>query len=165
MIYRHKQTGFVMIAFFVIVFFVFVDLLVLGIVFWFHMLSASMMGLVIVLMFLMAVLGGLFSTMTIIIDKGWLSWHFALGFWKRSAQLDQITSCKAVKIPWYYGWGIRRIPGGWLYRVSGRSGVEIRLENGSALHLGSDEPDKLLKALEKAKTMNCSGLQAARDRA
>jgi len=153
MIYRHRQTGFVMIVLFVIAFFICVDLFVLGIVFWFHLLSATMLGLIIVLMVLIPVPGVLFSALTITINQRCLDWYFAFGFWKKNLKIADISSCRIVKNPWYYGWGIRRIPGGWLYSVSGRKAVEIRLRDDGLLRLGSDEPDKLLAALKKAKVV------------
>ncbi len=140
-----------MIVVFVIAFFVLVDLLVLGIVFWFHLLNAFILGLIIALMVLIVGLGALFSAMTITIDEKRISWNFAFGLLKRSLQLSQIASCRTLETPWYHGWGIGRIPGGRYYRISGGSGVEMQLEDGSALRLGSDEPGKLLSALQRAK--------------
>ena len=139
-----------MIVLFVIGFFVFVDLLVLGIVFWFDQLNTAVLLLTAALMLLMVVLGVLFSALTITLDPQHLQWQFAFGFWKRAIDLADIKTCKRVRNPWYYGWGIRRIPGGWLYGVSGFQAIEIELQDGKRLRLGSDEPGKLLAALEKA---------------
>ncbi len=149
--YRHKQTGFVTIIIFGLAFFVVVDLLVLGIIFFNDLLSAYWMALVIVLMILIAAAGILFSSLTIMIDKARLSWHFAFGFWKKSVNLADIASCAIVRNRWFYGWGIRYTGRGWLYTVSGLNAVEIRLQDGRLFRLGTDEPEKLLAALEGAK--------------
>jgi len=151
--YRHKQTGFVMIVLFVIAFFVFVDLLVLGIIFFFAALNAYGIALLILFMILMVISGVLFSSMTIRVNSEYLSWNFAFGFWKKSKKLADITSYRIVKNPWLYGWGIRRLPKGWLYNVSGLDAVEVQLQSGTLFRLGTDEPEKLIAALEGARAV------------
>ena len=54
---------------------------------------------------------------------------------------------RSFKGKWWYGWGIRRIPSGWLWNVSGLDGVEFRLESGKAFSVGIDEPDALVAAV------------------
>jgi hypothetical protein len=53
----------------------------------------------------------------------------------------------SVRTPWYYGWGIRLTPYGWLWNVSGTGGVELRFEDGGRFRVGSDEPDRLADAI------------------
>jgi hypothetical protein len=55
-----------------------------------------------------------------------------------------------VKNPWYYGWGIRLIPGGWLYNVSGFWAVELQMKNGKRYRIGTDDAEGLAKSLEAA---------------
>jgi hypothetical protein len=64
--------------------------------------------------------------------------------------LDSIKEARAVRNKWYYGWGIRRAPNAWLYNVSGLDSVEIELKNGKAYRIGTDQPEVLLKEIEKA---------------
>jgi len=54
-----------------------------------------------------------------------------------------------VKNPWYYGWGIRFTPHGWLYNVSGLHAVEIELKNGKKYRIGTDVPENLEKAIRE----------------
>jgi hypothetical protein len=56
----------------------------------------------------------------------------------------------AVTNPWYYGWGIRWTPKGPLYNVSGFEAVEIRMLSGKSFRIGTDEPDLLRQAIDKA---------------
>ena len=49
--------------------------------------------------------------------------------------------------PWWYGWGIHLTPRGWLYNVGGLDAVELALNNGRTLRIGSDEAAALARAL------------------
>jgi len=61
--------------------------------------------------------------------------------------LDEIASVKTVKNHWYYGWGIRLIPHGWLFNVSGFEAIEIVMKNGKVYRIGTDEAEKLMAAV------------------
>ena len=150
MAYQHKQLGFILITVFVIVFLFLVDLLTLSIIFWHDSLPAYVTPLLIAATILIIIAGDLFSSMTIRIEDEHLIWHFGFGFWKNRVQLNEIRSSEPVRNKWWYGWGIRKIPGGWLYNVSGLDAVEFSLENGRLFRLGSDETDKLLTAVKAA---------------
>jgi hypothetical protein len=56
-----------------------------------------------------------------------------------------------VRNRWYYGWGIRITPRGWLYNVSGLDAVELALKNGKCVRIGSDEPHALARAIDHAR--------------
>lgn len=45
--------------------------------------------------------------------------------------------------------GIGLIRNGWLYNVSGFDAVELSIANGKVCRIGTDEPRRLLKAIEK----------------
>jgi hypothetical protein len=101
----------------------------------------------------LALLGGagvVFSSFTIEIRNGVLRSHFGPGLPARTIRIADIASVQPVENPWYYGWGIRLTPSGMLYNVSGRQAVEVRLKNGSRFRLGTDEPEALRRALERA---------------
>jgi|GEM_PF-371057 hypothetical protein len=88
-----------------------------------------------------------FSSMNVSCDGNTLK--IRLGFIVgKSFPLKDIKSCRVIKVPWYYGWGVRSIPNGWLYRVSGSYAVEIHI--GSKRYLiGSDDPQKLLEFIKR----------------
>ncbi len=48
--------------------------------------------------------------------------------------------------PWY-GWGIRWIPGGWLWNAWGLDAVELSLRRGRRLRIGTDQPGDLAAAI------------------
>ena len=68
----------------------------------------------------------------------------------KKIQLDDIERYQAVKNPWYYLLGIRYTPRGWLFAVSGYSAVELEMKSGKYYRIGTDEPEKLIKALDRA---------------
>lgn len=97
--------------------------------------------------FALVLIGWVFSQLTVVVEDGALSWHFGEGFWKKSLSLSEIVSAHAVRTRWWYGWGIRLTPKGWLYNVSGLDAVEIKTRDGKTVLIGTDEPDKLAAAL------------------
>mgnify|MGYP000135594597 CR=1 FL=1 len=92
----------------------------------------------------------LFYCLTIEIGNGVLKWSFGPGIIRKSVALAEIRSATAVRNHWIYGWGIRATPHGWLYNVSGLDAVEIELQNGKRFRLGTDEPEELVRAIERA---------------
>lgn len=76
--------------------------------------------------------------------------RFGLGLIRRSIPVDAIQSVEVVTNKWYYGWGIRMIPNGWLYNVSGMKGIELRLTSGRVVRIGSAKPEELARAVAQA---------------
>jgi hypothetical protein len=52
-----------------------------------------------------------------------------------------------IRIPWWYGIGIRYTPRAWVYLVASGDGVEIETINNEVVRLGSDDVDRLMDAL------------------
>ncbi len=143
--YRHRQVGWVLIATIdalIVVFFILHFALV------HYNVPQSWSPLVIIAILAIALL--LFGTLTISIDDEELRFHFGPGIVRRRIPLAEIASCRIVRNKWYYGWGIHRTPHGWLYNVSGFEAVEITRRDGTALRLGTDEPQELAQAIEAA---------------
>ena len=46
---------------------------------------------------------------------------------------------------------MRKTRGGWQYNVSGRRAVELELPGGRTFTIGTDEPEALLAAIERAR--------------
>ena len=92
----------------------------------------------------------LFSSLTVVVDENELRFYFGPGFWKRRLALDDIERVEAVRNSPFYGWGIRYTHHGWLYNVSGLRAVELTVEGEGQLRIGTDEPEALKRALEKA---------------
>jgi len=92
----------------------------------------------------------LFGTLTVIIKEDVLEIRFGPGIIRKKFLLKEVESCQAVKNPWYYGWGIRVIPHGWLYNVSGFYAVEIRMMSGKKYRISTDVPNALEKAIRQS---------------
>ena len=90
----------------------------------------------------------LFSTLTVHVDDGVMTVFFGPGLIRRRIPLRRICEVRVVSTPWYYGWGIRLTPTGWLWNVSGLGGVEVQFDDGHRFRVGSDEPDRLAEALQ-----------------
>ncbi|QOJ15059.1 MAG: hypothetical protein HRU75_10565 [Planctomycetia bacterium] len=91
----------------------------------------------------------LFSTLTVIVRDAALHVRFGPGLIRRTIPLSRIRSVRSVVTPWYYGWGIRLTPWGWLWNVSGLRAVELAFDNGHTFRIGTDEPEKLASVLSR----------------
>ena len=135
--YQHTQTGYVMIV-------------ALGIVLFGIVVTITISGFNWIVFSVLIVLGIcllLFKTLTVQIAGDVLEIRFGPGFIRKKLSLKEIKSCRMVKNHWYYGWGIRRTPHGWLYNVSGLRAVELQMKNGKKYRIGTDEPEALSEAI------------------
>ena len=130
--YRHTQIGWVIVA---------LMAAIVAVV----LLAAPPVGALVSVLLLVTV--ALFGTLTITVDREAIRFHFGIGIIRRRFPLATIRSWREVRNRWWYGWGIRIVPGGMLYNVSGLSAVELLLEDGRRVRLGTDEPDALARAL------------------
>ncbi len=108
-------------------------------------------GLTVVGPVLMGVATLLFHSLTVEIDATHLRFRFGIGLIRKSIRLAEIVEVKPVRNSWLHGWGIHRTPHGWLYNVSGWEAVEITLTSRKRLRLGTDEPQRLARALSVAR--------------
>jgi len=105
-------------------------------------------GMVIaILAFVLAIM----STLTVSVGSNRLRIRFGpVGLIRKEWLLSEIVSASVVTNSWYYGWGIRWTPRGALYNVSGFQAVEVLLSSGKTFRIGTDEPDALKAAIERA---------------
>ena len=92
----------------------------------------------------------LFYAFTIEVSEGKLKFWFGIRAISKSYSLGEIQSTQEVENPWYYLWGIKSIPGGWLYAIAPGSAVEIVFRNSKIIRLGSNQPKELKQALDEA---------------
>ncbi len=92
-----------------------------------------------------------FSSLTVTLDGDKLEVRFGPGFIHLSFLLSDIVAHRVVTNPWYYGWGIRLIPDGWLYNVSGLQAVELLMVSGRRYRIGTDDAEGLALAIEEAR--------------
>ena len=104
-------------------------------------------GLIALLLFVTLLL---FHCLTVEIARGYLRLKFGVGLIRKSFRIKEIENAEPIRTRWWYGWGIRLTPHGWLFSVSGFDAVKITLRNGRRYAIGTDEPDKLIAAIEAA---------------
>jgi len=90
----------------------------------------------------------LFHSLTVRVSRDAINISFGVGLIRKSFTVDDIETAAIVRNHWYNGWGIRWIPGGWLYNVSGFDAVELRHKNGRRYRIGTDQPRELFAAIE-----------------
>lgn len=98
----------------------------------------------------LALIGWVWSGLTIRIADGKLHWRFGLGWPHKCVPLERIAGVETTHTTFWEGWGVHRTRRGWLYNVAGRDAVLIRQHDGKSFMLGTDEPRKLSKAIERA---------------
>ncbi len=138
--YKHTQIGYALLNSYTIVF------LIAGII----NLATGFRPLAVLALIVVLLTISTFAALTVIVDQQALKLRFGIGIIRKEYQLDDIVSYQEVENPWYYLLGIRYTPRGWLYAVSGSSAVELALKNGKYVRIGTDEPDKLIEALDEA---------------
>ena len=92
----------------------------------------------------------LFHSLTVEVVRGYLRFRFGVGLIHRQFRLREIVSAEKVRNRWFYGWGIKLTPHGWLFSVSGFDAIQIKLKNGRQYRIGTDEPERLLAAVQQA---------------
>ncbi len=92
-----------------------------------------------------------FSRLTVTVGAGRVTARFWLGWPRRVVELSEVTAVRAVRNSWWYGWGVRKVPGGWMYNVWGYDAIELELTSGKVFRIGTDDPDGLVAALADRK--------------
>jgi peptidoglycan/LPS O-acetylase OafA/YrhL len=108
--------------------------------------------------FFMVLFGGVllgFYGMTIIVTDKQIKIKLGIGFYTKKIDISTISSVNVLTYPFYCGYGIRILPNGLLYNVSGRHAVEIRFKNKKRVILiGTNDWDKLRDTIEKSLSIN-----------
>ncbi len=138
-LYRRTQIGTLTIVTFIIAFLTFLFL---------NLPDATTRYTILILLVVVAIL---FSSLTIVITETHLIFYFGPGIMKKKIPLKEITHCKPEKNSIFHGWGIKKIPGGWLFNVSGLKVVEVTLKNGKRYRIGSPEPEEVCRVVNDLK--------------
>ena len=91
--------------------------------------------------------GFIFNRLTVTVAAGKVDAVFGFGWPRHSIDILDIVAVRRVRNRWYYGFGIRWIPNGWMYNVWGLDAVELKLKSGRVFRIGSDDCSDLLAAL------------------
>lgn len=146
--YKYTQVGFVTI----------IMILLVGAFTWFIFdaaikssesqlaLMLKVIGLVVAGFFVLVLAA--FYSFTIQVAAGELSFWFGFGVARKSITLQDIHSVEVVKNPWYYFWGIKSTPGGWLFSIApGGRAVELVVADGKLIRLCTNQLEELKQSL------------------
>jgi hypothetical protein len=106
-----------------------------------------------IVLFIIAISAVMFSSLTVEVGDGRLVCFFGVGLIRKSFPLAEVLTARHVRNRWYYGWGVRMTPSGWMFNVSGLDAVEVELASGKRFRIGTDQPQELLRAIEHSRAM------------
>jgi hypothetical protein len=108
--------------------------------------------------FFMVFFGGIllgFYGMTIIVTDKQIKIKLGIGFYTKKIDISTISSVNTLTYPFYCGYGIRILPNGLLYNVSGRHAVEIKFKNKkNVILIGSNDWEILRDTIQKSLSIN-----------
>jgi hypothetical protein len=144
--YRHTQTGPLMLL-----------ISVLGLVgaVWIGVAQPldTVANVLLEVTFVVLVIVGLVAArLTVDVDDRAVSAWFGWGWPRRTIAVADIVAVQRARNSWWYGWGVRKVPGGWMFNTAGYGAVELRLGSGKLFRIGTDEPDALLAAIDAARS-------------
>jgi hypothetical protein len=139
--YKHTQVGYTILIP-IIIFLIFLFIISVYI-----LNSYQWIGYLAIILIILALV--FFITLTVKINGKSVQLSFGIGLVHREFAMDQVKSIKIVKYPWWYGWGVRILPGGRLYNVSGTTAVKLKMKDDKFVMIGTNEPQKLYEALNE----------------
>lgn len=90
----------------------------------------------------------LFNGLTVRVTDETVSAAFGPGLIARRIPLRDVEDARVVRNHWWYGWGIRLTPHGWLFNIAGLDAVEVTFRGGKHFRIGTDEPEALVDAIQ-----------------
>jgi hypothetical protein len=138
--YRHTQFGTLTVVLLVVII---LFQLTIGAVTGWHWIIWSMV-------ILMALLLLAFHSLTVDVDRERIKIRFGWGPFGKTYAVSEVRGAREVTNRWFYGWGIRLTPHGWLYNISGFDAVEVEFAAGKKVRIGTNEPRELLRAVRRA---------------
>lgn len=114
-------------------------------------LITGSVGVVLLIGAVLLIVGTIFGSLTTSVDHEAVECRFGLTGWPTERiRLHDIRAARAVRTSPLHGWGMRYTLHGRLWNVWGLDAVELQLTDGRRFRIGTDEPEALLRALERA---------------
>jgi hypothetical protein len=98
---------------------------------------------------LLLLAGWLFGSLRVTVDRERIRVAFGPGWPARSVAIADVTAVEPVRNRWWWGWGIRLTPTGWMWNVSGLDAVLVTHARGKRLRIGTDDPAGLTQAIRE----------------
>ena len=90
-----------------------------------------------------------FRRMTVRVSHINLQVVFAYGWPRRTVQLSEIVNVSTHRMRALYGWGIRAVPNGMLWRAGGHHAVRLELSSGRYLYIGAANCEDLAREISE----------------
>lgn len=90
-----------------------------------------------------------FRQMTVHVSHINLQVAFAYGWPRRTVQLSEIVDISTYRMRALYGWGIRAVPNGMLWRAGGHYAVRLELSSGRYLYIGAADCEDLAREISE----------------
>ena len=100
-----------------------------------------------IMLSLVAALGFAMSKLSTTVDDETVTVAFRWGRPERVIPLADVASASVVRNKWWYGLGVRVIPGATMFNVWGLDAVELELP-GRNFRIGTDDAERLAAAIE-----------------
>ena len=92
----------------------------------------------------------IFYKLTIYISTTYIQFSLGFGLVSKKYLISDIQSCKSVRNNPLYGIGIRKIPKGWLYNVTGLGAIEMTFKNSNSIvRIGTNRPDEIAEIITR----------------
>ncbi|PCH76197.1 MAG: hypothetical protein COB96_07140 [Planctomycetota bacterium] len=136
--YSHRQAP-------VWMWFAFGGLIGIGIISW---LAGGWIPLVNSIFIVAILLVVLFNGLKVEVDNEKINLIYGLGLIHRNIDLSSLAEVSVVRNKWWYGFGIRLTPHGWMWNISGLDAIELEYRNGKRFRIGSNEPAALRDSIQ-----------------
>lgn len=108
----------------------------------------------------------IFYKLTIAVDNTHISFKLGIGLISKSYRIADLSSCTPITNSALFGIGIRLLPNGWLYNVSGLKAIELRFKHKtSVVRIGTNNPgeiSQLIQSLIGSENLNQKNYKPAR---
>ncbi|MSR75819.1 MAG: hypothetical protein EXS14_10170 [Planctomycetes bacterium] len=121
-----------------------------AIILWIERKDESLPLVVWLLPALLLATGSLFFSLRARVDAQHVTVTWAWNWPCARFALADIASAEKCEHSWWYGYGLRLTPRGWLWNTQGAAAVRLILRKGKCFHIGTDDPDGLLNAVNAA---------------
>lgn len=108
----------------------------------------SLMPFIAIFLTIVGLVMTLFHALHVEVNDEHVRASFGIGLISRTIPIERIRSVSSVRNSFIYGWGIRWIPRGWMFNISGFDAVELEFEGGRRFRIGTKEPEALQAAIE-----------------
>lgn len=103
--------------------------------------------IILVLIFIICLL--FFYKLTIFVSSSHVTFKLGIGVIRKSYKISDISTCRPVFNSVLNGIGIRMLPNGWLYNVSGLEAIELRFHNkASVVRIGTNKPEEISRLIQ-----------------